>query len=294
MKLKQILSSLVSPALLKILTVVFLISVGLTTSWDLVRATPKDSSLSNPTLAQVIASPHRSAKNRARDRDRHPKETLEFLGLRPNYTVVELWSGGGWYTEILAPFLRDRGQLIATNFDTTKSKPAKAFQEKLTTNPDIFGKVKVVTIEPPQKLKLAPNNSVDLVLTFRNIHNWITGGYADKVYAAAFQALKPNGIFGVEEHRAKAGTSLQESAKTGYLDEKSVIAEIEKVGFKFVSKSEINANPKDTKDYVDGVWTLPPTLRQGEKDKERYLAIGESDRMTLKFIKPASLDRVLP
>ena len=147
--------------------------------------------------------------------------------------------------------------------------------------------MKVAKIDPPQKLILAPNNSVDVVLTFRNIHNWIIGGYADKVYAAAFQALKPNGILGVEEHRAKFGTSLQDSAKTGYIDENGVIAEIEKVGFKFLGKSEINANPKDTKNYPDGVWTLPPTFRLGEKDKDRYLAIGESDLMTLKFIKPS-------
>lgn len=287
MKLKQFLPSLLRPTFLKILMIFFLISVSLTTTWDFANAIQKDTSFNNPTLQKVIASSHRSAKNRARDRDRHPLETLEFFGVSPTQTVVELWPGNGWYTEILAPFLRDRGQLIVTNFDPTKSKPAKALQDKLVASPDIFSKVKVATIDPPQKLKLASNNSVDVVLTFRNIHNWIIGGYADKVYAAAFQALKPNGILGVEEHRAKAGTNLQESAKTGYIDENGVIAEIEKVGFKFLGKSEINANPKDTKDYPDGVWTLPPTLRLGDKDKERYLAIGESDRMTLKFIKPS-------
>ncbi|WP_246828923.1 class I SAM-dependent methyltransferase [Synechococcus sp. PCC 7502] len=257
------------------------------TSWSFANVIQNDTSFNTPTLQKVIASSHRSIENRARDHDRHPLETLEFFGVSSNQTVVELWSGGGWYTEILAPFLRDRGKLIVTNFDPTKSKPAKAFQDKLAASPDIFGKVKVVTIDPPQRLNLAPDNSVDVVLTFRNIHNWIISGYADKVYTAAFQALKPNGILGVEEHRAKPGTNLQESAKTGYIDENAVIAEIEKVGFKFISKSEINANPKDTKDYPDGVWTLPPTLRLGEKDKDRYLAIGESDRMTLKFIKPS-------
>ncbi|MEI6329704.1 MAG: methyltransferase [Pseudanabaena sp. ELA645] len=287
MKLKQILAAFVSPTSLKFLTVAFLISVSLTTTWDFANAIQNDTSLNNSTLQKVIASSHRSAKNRARDRDRHPLETLEFFGVSPNQTIVELWPGGGWYTEILAPFLRDRGQLIVTNFDPIKSKPAKALQDKFAANSAIFGKVKVATIDPPQKLILAPNNSVDMVLTFRNIHNWIIGGYADKVYAAAFQALKPNGILGVEEHRAKAGTNLQESAKTGYIDENAVIAEIEKVGFKFIGKSEINANPKDTKNYPDGVWTLPPTFRLGEKDKDRYLAIGESDRMTLKFIKPS-------
>ena len=289
MKLKQFLPSLFRPTFLKFLTIVFLISISLTTSWDFANAIQKDTSFNNPTLQKVIASSHRSATNCARDRDRHPLETLEFFGVSPTQTVVELWPGNGWYTEILAPFLRDRGQLIVTNFDPNKSKPAKALQDKLAANSAIFGKVKIATIDPPQKLILAPNNSVDVVLTFRNIHNWITGGYADKVYVAAFQALKPNGILGLEEHRAKDGTSLQDSAKTGYIDEKTVIADIEKVGFKFVGKSEINANPKDTKDYPDGVWTLPPTLRLGEKNKERYLAIGESDRMTLKFIKPSKI-----
>jgi len=289
MKPRQNFTALVNPQLLKILTVFFLISVTFTTAWDFANAVPKNPSFKNPTLQQVIASPHRSAKNRARDRDRHPQETLEFFGVRPNHTVLELWAGGGWYTEILAPFLRDRGKLIVTNFDPAQNKLGKALQEKLAANPSIFDKVKVVTVEPPQKLKLAPKNSVDVILTFRNIHNWITGGYADKVYAEAFQALKPNGILGIEEHRAKAGTNLQESAKTGYIDEQALIAEIEKVGFKLVGKSEINANPKDTKDYADGVWTLPPTLRLGEKDKQRYLDIGESDRMTLKFIKPSSV-----
>lgn len=287
MQLKQILNAFKSSTFLKVLTIGFLISVSLTTTWEFANATQKDSSLKSFTLSQIIASPHRSAKNRSRDRDRHPLETLEFFGVSPNQTVVELWSGGGWYTEILAPFLRDHGQLIVTNFDSTKSKPAKALQDKLAANSAIFGKVKVATIDPPQKLILAPNNSVDVVLTFRNIHNWIIGGYADQVYNAAFKALKPNGILGVEEHRAKAGTNLQESAKTGYIDEDGIIAEIEKAGFKFLGKSKINANPKDNKDYPDGVWTLPPTLRLGEKDKDRYLAIGESDRMTLKFIKPS-------
>lgn len=287
MQLKQILNAFKNSTFLKVLTIGFLISVSLTTTWEFANATQKDSSLKSSTLSQIIASSHRSAKNRARDRDRHPLETLEFFGVSPTQTVVELWPGNGWYTEILAPFLRDRGQLIVTNLDPTKSKPAKALQDKLAANSAIFGKVKVATIDPPQQLILAPDNSVDVVLTFRNIHNWIIGGYANRVYTAAFQALKPNGILGVEEHRAKIGTKLQESAKTGYIDEDGIIAEIEKAGFKFLGKSEINANPKDTKDYPDGVWTLPPTLRLGEKNKDRYLAIGESDRMTLKFIKPS-------
>lgn len=161
-----------------------------------------------------------------------------------------------------------------------------AFQEKLAANPEVFGKVKVAQINPPNELTLAPDNSVDLVVTFRNIHNWVKAGYDEQVYAAAYKALKPGGILGVEEHRGKPDISLQESIKTGYMSVDGVIAAVEKAGFKLVGKSEINANPKDTKDYPGGVWTLPPTLSQGQKDRQRFLTIGESDRMTLKFIKP--------
>ncbi|MEJ6484854.1 class I SAM-dependent methyltransferase [Nostoc punctiforme UO1] len=237
------------------------------------------------TLQTILTSSHRSLANRDRDKYRHPAETLKFFGLRPDMTVVELWPGSGWYTEILAPFLASKGQLIVTN-SASNSKSTLAFQQKLAANPEVFGKVKVVPINPPNELTLAPDNSVDLVVTFRNIHNWVSAGYAEQVYAAAYKALKPGGILGVEEHRAKPGISLQESIKTGYMPEDGVIAAVEKAGFKLVGKSEINANPKDTKDYPGGVWTLPPTLSQGQKDRERFVTIGESDRMTLKFVKP--------
>ena len=152
-----------------------------------------------------------------------------------------------------------------------------AFQALLVANREVFGKVKVATINPPNELTLAPDNSVDMVLTFRNIHNWVKAGYAEQVYAAAYKALKPGGILGVEEHRAKPGISLQESIKTGYMSEAGVITAVEKDGFKLVGKSEINSNPKDTKDYPSGVWTLPPTLSQGQKDRQHFLAIGESE-----------------
>ena len=269
---------------------VFLVLLSLSTVTApriLADETPKATALdSETTLQSILASSDRSEVNRARDAYRHPLQTLDFLGLDPKMTVVELWPGNGWYTEILAPFLAQKGQLIVTNLDPQKSKPAQLFREKLAANPKVFGQVKVVQIDPPNDLILAPENSVDMVLTFRNIHNWVSAGYAERVYAAAYQALKPGGILGVEEHRAKPGISWQESAKTGYMSEEGVIAAVEKAGFKLVGKSEINANPKDTKDYPGGVWTLPPTLSQGEKDRQRYLAIGESDRMTLKFVKP--------
>jgi len=241
---------------------------------------------SNFQLSTILNSNERSPKNRARDQYRHPLATLEFFGLRPYMTVVELWPGNGWYTEILAPHQAPKGQLIVTNFDPKTNKQAQMFQETLAKNPAIFEKVKVVEIAPPNQVILAPDNSVDIVLTFRNIHNWLKAGYAQEVYTAVYKALKPGGILGVVEHRAKSNTSGAESNKTGYLPEDLVITSIEKAGFKLVDKSEINANPKDTKDYPGGVWTLPPVLSQGENNKEKYLAIGESDRMTLKFIKP--------
>lgn len=271
--------------LLKALTLAILVLASVMPP-TLANESEKATFNSTTTLQTILTSSYRSEQNRLRDRYRHPAQTLQFFGLRPNMTVVELWPGGGWYTEILAPFLAAKGQLIVTNFAPSTSKPALAFQEKLVANPEVFGKVKVAQINPPNELTLAPDNSVDLVFTFRNIHNWVKAGYDEQVYAAAYKALKPGGILGVEEHRGKPDISLQESIKTGYMSLDGVIAAVEKAGFKLVGKSEINANPKDTKDYPGGVWTLPPTLSQGQKDRQRFLAIGESDRMTLKFIKP--------
>ncbi|MEH1919275.1 class I SAM-dependent methyltransferase [Nostoc sp.] len=272
--------------LLKALTLAILVLASVMPPTVLANDSEKATFNSTTTLQTILSSSHRSVANRDRDKYRHPAQTLEFFGLRPNMTVVELWPGGGWYTEILAPFLASKGLLIVTNLTPSTSKPALAFQEKLAANPEVFGKVKVAQINPPNELTLAPDNSVDIVVTFRNIHNWVKAGYDEQVYAAAYKALKPGGILGVEEHRALEGTSLEESIKTGYMSEAGVIAAVEKAGFKLVGKSEINANPKDTKDYPGGVWTLPPTLSQGQKDRQRFLTIGESDRMTLKFIKP--------
>ncbi|WP_396033207.1 class I SAM-dependent methyltransferase [Candidatus Cyanaurora vandensis] len=244
-------------------------------------------------LQAAVNNPERVEKNRQRDVYRHPLETLSFFGLRPEMTVLELWPGGGWYTEILAPALAQKGQLFVTNFnpegpaESYLTRSAKSLNNRLAARPQVFSKVKVAQITPPTDFNLGPANSVDLVLTFRNIHNWEMEGYQDKVYAAVYQVLKPGGIFGVEEHRAKPGLTAAPAqvAKSGYMPEDHVIKSIEAAGFKLVGKSEINSNPKDTKNYPGGVWTLPPTLSQGDQDRERYLAIGESDRMTLKFIK---------
>jgi len=246
-------------------------------------------------LRAAIVGAHRSPENKARDQYRHPLETLLFFGLRKDMTVVELWpGGGGWFTEILAPTLRDSGKLITTNFDTSgpadsyQTKAGTKYQTKLASDPALYDKVEVVTVKDTKGLALAPEGSVDLVLTFRNTHNWVEDGVEADVYGAAFRALRPGGVLGVEQHRGEPGPvdDPKKAAERGYLPEAWVIARVESFGFKFAGKSEINANPRDTKDYEKGVWALPPALQNGETDRAKYQAIGESDRMTLKFVKP--------
>ncbi|HET9678932.1 MAG TPA: methyltransferase [Gammaproteobacteria bacterium] len=242
-------------------------------------------------LTAALAGEHRSAEHRARDKYRHPVETLLFFGLKPNMTVVELWPGGGWYTEVLAPVLHDNGRLIAAAYPANSDveyyrKGRAAYDAKLAANPAVYGSVKVIDFMPPEHGSLGPANSADMVVTFRNLHNWYSADVLDEVFAAAYEVLKPGGIFGVTEHRAKPGTAVEDVADTGYMPAKYVITAAHKAGFQLAQSSEINANPADTKDYPKGVWTLPPTLALGEENKQKYLAIGESDRMTLKFIKP--------
>jgi predicted methyltransferase len=244
-------------------------------------ATPPTAANTDEKLRAILAMSHRSDANRQRDRYRHPVETLGFFGLREDMTVLELWPGNGWYTEVLAPFLKDKGKLLVTN-----TANGKKYGEFLAAKPDIYGKVEVRTIAPPTDINLGPDGSVDLVVTFRNIHNWMPNNFEDKVFAAAYRVLKPGGVFGVVEHRGKPGSDPAELKDTGYVPEDFVIRKVEQAGLKLAGKSEINANPKDTKDYAKGVWTLPPTLRLGDQDKDKYLAIGESDRMTLRFVKP--------
>jgi predicted methyltransferase len=240
----------------------------------------------------ALAGAHRSDANKARDKYRHPKETLMFFGLRPDMTVVELWPGtGGWYTEVLAPVLKDKGTYYAAHVemkpDGTAPNSLKTYKEKLAANPDLYGKI-IVTEHGPKGGDVAPPGSADMVLTFRNIHNWMGNDWASKSFETAFRALKPGGILGVVEHRGNPAVPQDPKAKSGYVNEDYAIQMIEAAGFKLVGKSEVNANPKDTKDYPDGVWTLPPTYQLKDKDKEKYTAIGESDRFTLKFQKPKS------
>jgi|SRR5580692_6150107 predicted methyltransferase len=250
-------------------------------------ATPPDPA-TDSALKVVIASADRPAAEVARDRWRHPRETLEFFGLRPDMTVVELWPGGGWYTAILAPFLADKGKLVAASMDPNapNSEGANNYLARLAATPAVFGKVDVRTIHPPADVTLGPDGSADAVLTFRNFHNWMQDGIADKVVAASFRILKPGGVFGVVEHRAKADADAAKVLDSGYVPEATVIAIARKAGFVLEARSEVNANPADTKDYPKGVWTLPPVLRLGDQDRAKYEAIGESDRMTLRFRKP--------
>jgi predicted methyltransferase len=241
-------------------------------------------------LKAAIASKDRTPANVARDGARHPYETLSFFGIKPTMTVVELVPGGGWYTEILAPYLRDKGTLIAAGESPTSAnenarRSAANLTKKFEANPAMYGKVKRGVFEPPVAYNYAAPNSVDMVVTFRNIHNW-TGGGEDKVmeiFKSVHTALKPGGVFGVVDHRMPAARPANDNS--GYLHEAAVIKMIEKAGFKLVAKSEINANPKDTADYAKGVWSLPPVLANKDVDRDKYLAIGESDRMTLKFVK---------
>ena len=244
-------------------------------------------------LAAAIASTARTPKFVARDVYRHPRETLQFFGLRPDQTVVEIWPSHGWYMEILAPYLHDRGRYYAAieapdvAGASQEAKDDAAFlRKRLADDPAHFGKVVVTTLHPPQLTEICPPGTADVVLTFRNVHNWIEDGTQQQQFDAFFKALKPGGVLGVVEHRAKPGASLDEMRKSGYVDEGYVKKVATTAGFRFDAESRVNDNPKDTKDYAKGVWTLPPTLTLGDKDRAKYLAIGESDRMTLRFVKP--------
>ena len=241
-------------------------------------------SLPAHSLEQSVNSEDRSQDNIARDVYRHPYETLSFFGIKPRMTVVELSPGGGWYTEILSIYMYDEGRLITAAYDPSKGSYYKRstdnFIKKLKSN-EIYEKVEVVYLGS----KISQDGEVDAVLTFRNLHNWL-GPEIETIFNQTFAALKPGGIFGVVEHRAKPGTSMDEMKKSGYVTENFAIDLARKVGFTLFAKSEINANPKDTKDHPKGVWTLPPSLGLKDKDKEKYSNIGESDRMTLLFKKP--------
>ena len=238
----------------------------------------------------VLGGAHRSAENRARDPDRHPLDTLLLYGLKPDMTVVEVWPGpDGWYTEILAPLLADAGKLYVAQMPAAPGNEfittsLARYSARLAARPDLYGKLTLTTLGPAGA-EIAPPGSCDLVVTFRNLHNWMNLGYAKDAFDAMNRALKPGGILGVVDHRADPAKPQDPRASNGYVNEDYAIQLIESAGFELVERSQINANPGDTKDYEQGVWSLPPTLRQGNRDREKFESIGESDRFTLKFRK---------
>jgi predicted methyltransferase len=245
-------------------------------------------------LRAAIAGPQRSDREKARDVYRHPAETLDFFGVRGDMNVVEMWPGGGWYSAILAPFLRERGRLVVATGDPNgdpKAEPtqdAKAFLSRSNLQPELFDRVARIQVPTTGEIVLGPPESADAVLTFRNLHTFVWLKIDQQVLAASFRVLKHGGVLGLTDHRAPPGGSTDPKVlgDTGYIPESYAIALVEQAGFRLVARSDINANPKDTKDYEGGVWALPPTYANGEKDHARYEAIGESDRMTLKFVKP--------
>lgn len=261
---------------------------GVAESQELNAATEKS-------LDAAISGAHRSDDNKARDRYRRPKETLAFFGFRSDMTVVEIWPGGGWYTEILAPALKENGRLYAAQYSANPSfgyqrRYFGAFLTKTGESPDVYRDVTITTLDFPYHLRIAPPGSADMVLTFRNAHNWVSPGYGKQAaalgYEAMFDALKPGGTLGIVDHRWPDPADEDSEAGNGYVSEERIIAQAEAAGFEFVARSDMNRNPKDTHDHPSGVWTLPPSLAMGDEDQEKYLAIGESDRMTLRFIKP--------
>ncbi|MEO8673095.1 MAG: methyltransferase [Tahibacter sp.] len=248
------------------------------------------------TLDQVLAGAWRSDKNKARDVYRHPKQTLEFFGIKPAMTVIEITPGGGWYTEVLAPLLHGHGKLVAALVEPSSAEKEGTRKYLDKSNGEYRTKLAADTtnyagVEVREFALTAPNfgapSSADMVLTFRNVHNFLMWNSDAAVFKAFFGVLKPGGVLGVTDHRAAAGADLAKIRESGYIPEEYVIKLATDAGFVLDGRSEINANAKDTKDYPGGVWTLPPTLGDGDKDKDKYLAIGESDRMTLRFKKPA-------
>ncbi|WP_290887278.1 methyltransferase [Arenimonas sp.] len=246
-------------------------------------------------MAAILAGDWRDPANAARDQYRHPRETLEFFGVGPSQTVIEISPGAGWYTEILAPLAQGKGRYIGVLNDPAKAGSERAteyytnantkFREKLAARADVYVNASVIEVDPKAPVFGEPG-SADVVLTFRNVHNWVGAGTEAAMFKGFYDVLAPGGVLGVVEHRAAAGKTLEEVVESGYLPEDYVIGLATAAGFVLDEKSEINANPADTKDHPNGVWTLPPGNRHDEADKAKYAAIGESDRMTLRFVKP--------
>jgi predicted methyltransferase len=259
---------------------------------DLLVPPTSASDFTGSQLDSVLAGSWRSAANRARDVYRHPKGTLQFFGVRPDQAVIEITPGGGWYSEILAPLLHDNGRYVAAvqapmGPDAEAARDKDVLRRKFAGDAAEYGNAQFVEFDPKAPVFGAPN-SADLVLTFRNVHNWVMADTAPAMFKAFFTVLRPGGALGLVDHRADDSATLDAVKRSGYLPTSYVVKLATEAGFVFDGSSEVNANPKDTKEHPKGVWTLPPTLTLGDKDRAKYLAIGESDRMTLRFVKPAA------
>jgi len=259
---------------------------------EVVEVAPQD--LTATYLAESINAEHRGDW-RARNDARNPAETLAFFGLKSDMRVIEIWPGGGWYTSVLAPTLKAGGGTLVLAHNAAADGDPEAYRVKtritlqahLNAHEDVYGDViEEGYLIPGERIDLGGPATADLVVTFRNLHGMANAGQDSELMMASFEALKPGGILGVVQHRAPEEGDPKEWAKKGYLPESYVIELAQAAGFELDEKSEINANAKDTKDHPEGVWTLPPALRLGDQDREKYLAIGESDRMTLRFKKP--------
>ncbi|MCC2616962.1 methyltransferase [Aestuariibacter halophilus] len=257
-------------------------------------------SLSATTLPEVINGDHRSAENKARDVYRKPLETLSFLGLQNDMTVIEVWPGSGWYTEILAPFVKDNGRFVAAQYELNppfayQRRALGSFMTLLGKQPKLFSHVEVIPFALPYDLRLGDANSADMVLTFRNVHNWYSemyggGRYTDAAFSAMFDVLKPGGVLGIVDHRWPDPAQEDPFAKNGYISAERIIAVAQKAGFRLEAQSDLLANPKDTHNHPNGVWSLPPVLAIDDSGKQAMLDIGESDRFLLKFVKPSSTE----
>ncbi|HVL79063.1 MAG TPA: methyltransferase [Sphingomicrobium sp.] len=256
-----------------------------------VPAEPAFTAAHRAALQAAVAAPSRTPANMQRDRHRNPVETLAFFGVQPNHTVVEIWPGGGWYTEILAPYLHaGGGRLILATQDSQLGGVMRLRE----AHPQLYGNLSVVTFPAFDAGAVrAPDGVADVVLTFRNVHNWRMGyrrqdrqDYSAEAFRQIYAMLKPGGVLGVVDHRLPEAASPERERTSGYIKTSTVVRLAQEAGFQLAAASEVNANPRDTADWPQGVWTLPPTLRLGDQDRDRYLAVGESDRMTLKFVKP--------
>jgi predicted methyltransferase len=246
-------------------------------------------SAADAALQAAIANPKRTEAFVKRDAARHPLQELEFFGLRPDMTVVEVWPGGGYWTEILAPYLKASGTYyvaVPPPKDPEAPEPSNdRFRKKLEADPAVYGGIKFTQLGVDH-FAAAPAGTVDLIVTFRNLHNWMESGYAPQALEGFYRALKPGGILGIEDHRGRDDIPQDPKAKNGYVRQDYTIELARKAGFEFVGSSEINANPRDTKDWPKGVWTLPPSLALKDQDRDKYIAIGEADNYVLKFRKP--------